>query len=160
MIRTFLSLSFLSSLLFYTHTHTHTHTHTIHNCRYTSAERFLQEQQQEESQSSHHIKSFQIHPRNYNLTPHPKDMLIPQQLLCLKVCREAVLDANLRKGSRAAVLVAMRTEAETYELYTKQAKQGTAVSYLGYIETRSRQECLLCSISTVHPFPSRTERTL
>jgi len=103
------------------------------NDTYTSVTKFLEEKEQGQEPHSHHITNFQISPRDYNLTPHPKDMLIPQQLLCLKVCREAVLDAKLRKGTRAAVLVAMRTEAETYELYTKQARQGTAVSYLGYI---------------------------
>jgi PfaB family protein len=60
------------------------------------------------------LESFEMDFLRFKLQPNPKERLIPQQLLTLKVTDRALKKTNLREGQNVAVLVAMETELEIH----------------------------------------------
>ncbi|MCL2916987.1 beta-ketoacyl synthase N-terminal-like domain-containing protein [Shewanella litorisediminis] len=61
------------------------------------------------------IDGFELDFLRFRLPPHPGDRLVAQQLLLMKVADEAIRDADLKPGSKVAVLVAMETELELHQ---------------------------------------------
>ncbi|GGB49827.1 hypothetical protein GCM10011607_07730 [Shewanella inventionis] len=62
-----------------------------------------------------YIDQFDFDFLRFKVPPNEDDRLISQQLLLIKVADEAIVNANLKPGSKVAVLVAMETELELHQ---------------------------------------------
>ncbi|MGL4615216.1 MAG: beta-ketoacyl synthase N-terminal-like domain-containing protein, partial [Shewanella sp.] len=62
-----------------------------------------------------YIDQFEFDFLRFKVPPNEDDRLISQQLLLIKIADEAIRDANLKPGSKVAVLVAMETELELHQ---------------------------------------------
>jgi acyl transferase domain-containing protein/3-hydroxymyristoyl/3-hydroxydecanoyl-(acyl carrier protein) dehydratase len=103
-----------------------------------------------------YVEQFDIDFLRFKVPPNPKDCLIPQQLMMMKVADNAVQQAGLVEGSNVAVLVAMGLELDLHQYrgrvnLTTQIQESLKAQGINLTTTQQDELTNICKESIASP---------